>query len=72
MNMQKCMKCGGKPSLVIIDDCFYVQCQHCNKWNPYQFLGYTRDGVISQWNTANATKDVKKINLSLQIKKNMI
>lgn len=54
-----CKHCGKSPKIVAFPgDLFYAQCR-CNKWNPYDFCGATKNGAIRSWNTLNTKKDVQ-------------
>ena len=57
--MNKCMYCGSEPSIVDIDDMFYVRCINCDKHNPYKYVGITKRRAIEQWNTENPTPEEK-------------
>lgn len=54
-DIMKCKKCGHIGKVVKISGLYYVQCHHCNKWDPYQFLGATPKGAISEWNRYNSS-----------------
>lgn len=56
----KCRKCGGKPHVVCVDDCYYARCDKCTKWNPFEFLGLTPNAAIRNWNEGNTLNNLRK------------
>lgn len=50
--MNYCKFCGKQPHMVVISDCYYVQCS-CGKHYKYEFLGYRRAEAIQAWNAVN-------------------
>ncbi len=52
--MMRSIPCRHKPHIVKMGDLFYVQCSHCNKWDPYAFLGTNAKTAIKQWNEYNS------------------
>lgn len=52
----KCISCGGHPTIMTIGDVVYAQCS-CGKWNPYQFCGARTEHAVRQWNEANCNCD---------------
>lgn len=57
--MCKCIKCGGTPHILKLEDFYYVQCD-CIGWNPYCFLGAKINNAIDEWNFANRTLTTRK------------
>ena len=52
--LMKSIPCQHKPRLIKVSDLYYVQCSHCNRWDPYAFLGTTAKRAIDQWNLYNS------------------
>ena len=60
---KKCRKCGGSPYVVKVDECYYVRCDGCCKWHPYEFLGMTPKSAMAVWdegNTPNASRNRRR------------
>ena len=53
--MVKCKKCGAPGKITMISGSPYAQCSKCTKWDPYQFLGFSREGAIKVWNMYNSS-----------------
>ena len=51
--MEKCKYCGNTPRTVEICGIFYTQCTGCSHYDPYRFMGITKDGSLKQWNAEN-------------------
>lgn len=54
--LNPCKHCRGLPKIVSAPgDLYYAQCT-CGKWNPYEFIGTTKQRAAENWNTYNLPK----------------
>lgn len=59
-----CKKCKCHPTISVVNGLHYARCSNpeCDIWGPYDFIGITPQGAVSQWNELNNDKTAKPYN----------
>lgn len=55
-----CKYCGRMPNIVKFEEnLYYAQCS-CNRWSPYEFLGFCYKSAVRVWNIYNKSGQLKQ------------